>query len=123
MFESVSSLAVYVSDMERAKRFYTEILGFEVAHDLGPVLCFLRSASGRIDIYMEAGHEPVRVNPGTCRVGFYLQTERSAPELFAQLKAAGVNLLEDAPEQVADDTYCFGFSDPDGNIIEVSARP
>jgi len=36
MFKSIRSLAVYVSDIERAKKFYTDILGFVVSSE--PVL-------------------------------------------------------------------------------------
>lgn len=36
MFKSIRSLAVYVADIERAKKFYTDILGFVVSSE--PVL-------------------------------------------------------------------------------------
>jgi predicted enzyme related to lactoylglutathione lyase len=121
MFESIRSLGVYVSDMGRAKEFYTKVLGFEVAFDLGDSLCFLKSRNGKIDIYLEAGMKPGKTDNKTCRLSFFLHAEKPAKEVFADLKAAGVKVLQDAPEQVDDDTACFQFLDPDGNIIEVCA--
>lgn len=122
MFKGVRSLAVYATDKERAKEFYTGILGFEVAFDLGPELCFLKSRNGKIDIYLQGGMKSGGADGHAARLGFYLEAEGTAAECHAALKAAGVKLRETAPEQVDDDTACFAFEDPDGNIIEVSGR-
>ncbi len=121
MFNRVSSLAIYVTDLERAKRFYTDILGFEIRADLGPTLCFLVSKSGNIDIYLEGGHKPSKVDNETARLSFFLESEKSASETYAALKSAGVNVLTE-PGCVGDDTWCFQFTDPDGNVIEVSGK-
>ena len=123
MFKSIRSLAAYVSDMESAKKFYTEVLGFEVTADLGPTLCFLNSKSGKIPIYLEGGQKASAADNQTCRLSFFLEAEKSASETYSMLKKAGVKLLQAEPELVADDTACFQFQDPDGNIIEVSAQP
>lgn len=123
MFKRIRALAIYVTNMERAKKFYTEILGFEVSAEIGPNLCFLESKSKDIHIYMEGGNKPASINNQTSRLSFFLQAESSAPETYAALKAAGVKLLQEAPELVGDDTSCFQFVDPDGNIIEVAGNP
>ena len=123
MFERVRALAVYATDLKRAKRFYTEVLDFELSAELGPGLCFLKSKSGNINIYLEGGKKQTQVDNQTSRLSFFLQAERSASETHASLKAAGVNLLQEAPELVGDKTACFQFKDPDGNIIEVCGEP
>jgi catechol 2,3-dioxygenase-like lactoylglutathione lyase family enzyme len=122
MFTDVSCLAVYVTDYERAKSFYTEVLGFDVRVEPGPELCFLVSKSGEVNIYLEGGYEPSAVNERTARLSFFLEAEESVFETYEDLKAAGLELLQDAPEQVGDDRYVFRFADPDGNIIEVSGK-
>ncbi len=122
MFKSIGSLAVYVSDLAKAKKFYTEILGFEISADLGPTLCFLKSNSGNFYIYMEGGKKKASINNETCRLSFFLQSEKTAAETYAILKQAGVKILQPAPEPVSDDTACFQFLDPDGNILEVSGK-
>jgi catechol 2,3-dioxygenase-like lactoylglutathione lyase family enzyme len=122
MFIDVSCLAVYVTDYERAKRFYTDVLGFDVRVELGPNLCFLVSKSGGVNIYLEGGYEPSAADDRTARLGFFLDTEKSVFETYEDLKAAGAELLQDAPEQVGDDRFVFRLADPDGNIIEVSGK-
>jgi catechol 2,3-dioxygenase-like lactoylglutathione lyase family enzyme len=118
MFEGCDTLAVYAGDMARAKAFYTGVLGFEVRTDLGPELCFLVSKSGRLHLYLEAGHRVGRPAEQDCRLSFFLRTEGSVFAVFDELKNAGVELLDDAPEEVGENTYTFRFRDPDGNILE-----
>lgn len=122
MFTDVSCLAVYVTDYERAKRFYTEVLGFEVRVELGPELCFLVSKSGEVNIYLEGGYEPGSAGEQIARLSFFLETKKSIFETYENLKAAGVKLLQNAPEQVGDDRFVFRLADPDGNLIEVSGK-
>jgi predicted enzyme related to lactoylglutathione lyase len=119
MFNAVTAVAVYVTDKERAKRFYTDVLGFDVAADLGPELCFLRSKNGEIDVYLEGGMKPAAVDRASSRLSFFLRAEDTALEAHARLREAGVRVLQDAPEAVDDRTACFQLLDPDGNILEV----
>ena len=123
MFKEVRTLAVYVTDMARSRKFYTETLGFKVRAEVHPGLCFLASPNGKIDIYLEAGMKPATVNNGTTRLSFFLETESTAAETFVRLKAAGVTLLQEAPEEVGDGIFCFQFLDPDGNVLEACGRP
>ena len=122
MFKKAKTLAVYVTDMARARQFYTEVLGFQVRVDVHPGLCFLKSWDGGISIYLEAGMKPTSVDSGTARLSFFLETEAPATETYARLKAAGVRLLQDSPEDVGDGNFCFQFLDPDGNILEACGR-
>ena len=123
MFKKAKTLAVYVTDMARARQFYTDVLGFQVRADVHPGLCFLKSRDGGIDIYLEAGMKPSAVDSRTARLSFFLETEATAAETYARLKAAGVRLLQDAPEDVGDGNSCFQFLDPDGNILEACGGP
>lgn len=120
MFSRTRALAIYVTDLKRAKTFYTDILKFEVLTDLGPDICFLRSTSGNITIYLEGGKTPASTDEEASRLSFFLQAEASAFETYAALKKAGAVLLQKAPEQLGEDTYWFQVKDPDGNIIEVT---
>jgi len=123
MFSRISALAIYVTDLRKAKKFYTEVLGFELTAELGPKLCFLKSRSGSINIYLEGGKKQNSIDSQTCRLSFFLQAEKSASKTYATLKAAGVKLLQETPELVGDDTACFQFEDLDGNIVEVAGKP
>jgi len=120
MFKSINTIAVYVSDMERAKKFYTEILSFDVKVDLGPTLSFLQS--GDIHVYLEAGHKSSAVDNKSTRLSFFLETEKSAQETFEALKTAGVEILDDTPQEVGDGVFAFQFLDPDGNVLEATGH-
>ena len=120
MFEGANTLAVYSSDMERARAFYTGVLGFEVRAEPAPDLCFLVSGSGELHIYLEGGHRISRVDEDSCRLSIFLRTEGSIFEVFDGLKEAGVELLDEAPSEVGANTFVFRFRDPDGNILEAT---
>ena len=123
MFEDVRTVAVYVSDTERAKRFYIEILGFQLRVQVHESLCFLASASGRVHVYLEGGHRAAPNGPDATRLGFFLETEGPARDAFDRLKEAGVTLLDEAPEEVGDGVFVFRFLDPDGNVLEATGGP
>ena len=119
MFTSVKTVAVYVTDTDRALRFYTEVLGFELRVRVHPGLAFLQTPDGVLHVYLEGGHEPATAGPRTARLGFFLEARESAAETHARLREAGAELLEDAPEQVDDTTWVFRLRDPDGNVLDV----
>jgi predicted enzyme related to lactoylglutathione lyase len=119
MFDAVTAVAVYVTDKERAKRFYTEVLDFDVAVDLGPELCFLKSRNGGINVYLEGGMKPAAVDRGSSRLSFFLHAHAPAEETYRRLQDSGVTLLQDAPQAVDEQIACFQLLDPDGNILEV----
>ncbi|MBN2379390.1 VOC family protein [candidate division WOR-3 bacterium] len=121
MFTSINTVAVYVSDMERAKDFYVDILGFKIKHDFGN-LCFLISESEKIYIYLEAGYELNPVDYKSTHLSFFLKTTKSTKETFEALKAKGVTILDEEPEEVGDGVYVFRFLDPDGNILEATGN-
>ena len=106
--------------MEKAKQFYTNILGFEIGADIPQAnLCFLYSKNRKLSIYLKAGNKSFLIDNQTCRLSFFLEAEKTVKETFDELKKAGVEILQKEPEQVADDTFTFQFLDPDGNILEV----
>lgn len=120
MFESVRTVAVFATDLERAKRFYTEVLDFVLRVQPSEDLCFLRSRSGKIHLYLEGGHRPAASSADSAHLSFFLETKGPAREAFDRLLAAGVKLLEQSPEEVGDGTFVFRFEDPDGNILEAT---
>ncbi len=119
MFKSVSCVAVYATDIDRSRDFYTGTLGFRVAADLGG-LCFLKSASGAIDVYLESVGNRSGAAADSARLGFFLTSEGPVQAAMDRLRGMGVRVLEDSPVRVDDHTGCFRFADPDGNLIDVS---
>lgn len=123
MFKGIRALAIYVTDMKRAIKFYTKTLGFEIPIKIHSNLCFLKFKKSNLYIYLEGGKKPSSIDVDASRLSFFLEPKKTASEVYAALKAKNVKLLQKAPELVQDDIACFQFEDPDGNIIEVSGKP
>lgn len=121
MFQGVHTVALYVTDMARAKEFYTQILGFEQGWDVHENLSFLKI--GQTHVYLEGGYDPAEITDKSVRLSFFLEAEKSVKDVFDTLKARGVKTVQDAPQQVGDEVWWFQFRDPDGNILEVSGKP
>lgn len=119
MFRSVQAVAIYVTDIERAKGFYCGLLEFDLVVDVTSDLSFLRSRSGKIHVYLAGGCKPGSVTSDATRLSFFLQSDQPANELYDRLRAAKARLLQEAPEQVDEQKLTFQLLDPDGNIIEV----
>jgi predicted enzyme related to lactoylglutathione lyase len=118
MFSRIRALAIYVTDIKRAKTFYTTVLNFEALTDIEPNIVFLKSKD--ITLYLEGGKTPAATDSESSRLSFFLQAEASAFKTYTALKKRGVVLLQKAPEQLGENTYWFQMKDPDGNIIEVT---
>jgi catechol 2,3-dioxygenase-like lactoylglutathione lyase family enzyme len=120
MFKDVKTVAIYVTDLEAAKAFYTDVLGFRCAAQVALDLCFLVSESGSVHVYLKGSMKPGRADRRSTRLSFFLEPEGSVSDTYGRLKSSGVRLLQKAPEYVGDGNYWFQFEDPDGNIIEVA---
>ena len=115
-------LALYVSDLERAERFYVEILGLERVMRL-PDQTLL--ALGEVNIGLMLG-KPAPADPDILerpfgRAHHAFRIEAEAVEAWRQrLAAAAV-----PTSTVVDwgDHECFYFLDPDGNLLEFVTPP
>lgn len=108
---------VTVDDIDRARRFYEEVLGQEVKHDYGEDIVFhgdfalhLRSHFSRL-----IDGKPVTAGGN----GFELYFEHDDLEtLVGELKENGVELVHEVREQPWRQRV-VRFYDPDKNLIEV----
>jgi len=122
MITSLAAVALYVSDQERARTFYADVLGFEVATDaqMGP--------QGRWIEVVPPGAQTgfVLADAGgfgqADRVGKSADVTLKCPdvtELHRDLVAKGVPVTE--PEVQPWGTF-IKFTDPDGHQFVVSSR-
>ncbi len=118
---NLNTLAVYVSDLARAKAFYAEQLGFGPCDEMPPGVLL---KAGEVTIYLEGGRKPKSSAPlSECEVSFCLGTAAdSVKDACEKLKAAGVNIIEDYQE-LAPTFAAFRIADPDGNVIEFAGKP
>ncbi len=111
-----------VSDLDRAARFYVEVLGLEVAQRFGHHQVLLRcggqmlalfarqdlspKVTDRIDNPLGKGHHAFKVSPEDFQAAHALFRERGVPT--------------HGPIDWGDHD-CLYFLDPDGNLLEIVA--
>jgi len=113
-FSGVRQVAITVSDVAEAKRFYQGILGLNFIFDAGPHLAFLECGSLRIMLSTSQGAGAVGKNST-----LYFQTN-GVEKVYESVVAAGAK-AERAPQLTAkmpDHELWIGFvRDPDGNLV------
>jgi len=118
--------SLYVDDLDRAKRFYIEVLQLEVlvsdhrlcALDVGGrhvLLLFLRGASLQASV-LPGGVIPPHDGSGPLHIGFAVETA-SLAEWQSRLESHGVKILStvDWPRG----GKSIYFHDPDGHVLEL----
>ncbi|WP_067969029.1 VOC family protein [Nocardiopsis trehalosi] len=125
----VSSILLGVRDMEAAKRFYTEGLGWKVKNDYGISVFFEADGASPVGFYGRTGlAEQVGTSPeGDGFSGFVLtyvvRSEARVDEIIAEAGEAGATILKPAGA-LPWGGYGGTFADPDGYIwsLGYSAR-
>jgi predicted enzyme related to lactoylglutathione lyase len=112
------SANVYVADLPRALAFYRDVLGLEVAGEMGPDARFLRVGDNRWGVFLEGGYAPAAMDERSSRMAFTLRAA-SASAMHAKLRSAGATMIHGAPQDMGNATFWFQFRDPDGNILEL----
>jgi catechol 2,3-dioxygenase-like lactoylglutathione lyase family enzyme len=106
----IDHVVLHVSDLEQSRRFYTELLGFDVAHEF-PGHLFLRCGAQMVGLFTHDGplHPHTELNHLALRLiaGDYDHT-------VAVLAAAGV-----AVTGRPGDDHCIYFNDPDGHGLQL----
>jgi uncharacterized protein len=120
-------ISLGVGDIEQAKQFYCEGLGFELERAKGPFAAFKESSGGALSLYTDrplaydaalvadsGGHRGVTLT-------YLVDTPERVDELMAQVQRAGATILEPA-HTAAWGGYIGYFTDPDGNLWKVVVR-
>ncbi|WP_266171187.1 glyoxalase superfamily protein [Dyella subtropica] len=104
---------VTVSDIERAVRFYTEVLGFTKVFENGSPVGFviLKKDAAELHLSLSKRHKATAQN-----VAHLMVSEAAA--LYAQLEQSQVRIIK-AIRDADFGLRCFVFADPDGNRIDV----
>jgi catechol 2,3-dioxygenase-like lactoylglutathione lyase family enzyme len=125
----VSSILLGVQDMERAKRFYTDGLGWKVKNDYGISVFFESDGASPVGFY---GREGLAGQVGTSAEGsgfsglvltYVVRSQERVDEVMAEAEKAGATILKPAGA-LPWGGYGGTFADPDGYIwsLGYSAR-
>jgi predicted enzyme related to lactoylglutathione lyase len=115
--DKVAMIHMAVSDMDKAKEFYTNKLGFEATGDYG------RDGSRWVPLVLPGGGASIvlttyfeNLRPGTMKL--YISTP-DVEAAYRDLKAKGVEITS----EIAEDQYGkrFSITDPDGNWLIVQS--
>lgn len=110
-----------VSDLERALRFYSGVLGFDVTQRMGRDAAFLSAGGYHHHIGLNTwesrgGAQPPRGTTGLYHVALLYPSRAALGDALRRLIAAGVPLDGAADHGVSEALY---LRDPDGNGVEL----
>jgi catechol 2,3-dioxygenase-like lactoylglutathione lyase family enzyme len=119
----VGPIQVFVSDIEKAKKWYTEVLGMELIKEYPDFKCILLKLGkiefdvGTPDPCWGEGWDTVKVGG---RTPIFFET-KNIEKTVKELKKKGVEFVEELSERPWKEMKAV-FADPDGNefnLIEV----
>jgi catechol 2,3-dioxygenase-like lactoylglutathione lyase family enzyme len=121
LIQKLDHFAIYVTDLERAEKFYREHLGMSVQARIGTEQVLLNCGDTLLALFAKPDLQ-TPVEPGAPadplgRVHFAVNVSaRDWQAAHAECKVAGVPVSE--PINWGDHD-CFYITDPDGNLIEL----
>jgi catechol 2,3-dioxygenase len=119
---TIGHVHLKVSDLERAERFYVDVLGFHVTARV-PGAVFLSAGDNHHDLGLNTwqsagGAPPPPGSTGLFHVAIRVPTRRHLAELLLRLRDAGIPLSGASDHLVSEALY---LHDPDGNGLELYA--
>lgn len=109
-------------DLAVMRRFYTDVLGFEVHEEVADRWIGLRIGSSLLALRGRARHDGSPTGTGGASVQLAFRVPPGDVEAAAaQLAAHGVQLLEPVRDQPFGHRTLF-FADPEHNVIEIYAE-
>jgi catechol 2,3-dioxygenase-like lactoylglutathione lyase family enzyme len=129
----VAHLNLNVTDLERSPKFYTELLGFQVALKYEGAVAWLNFGQYRDDVRgLGRGFhdlalyqvplglpEDARQRAGMNHIALRLRTPDEVDAAAHFLRARGVTILKGPRTHKEDNDRYLYIEDPDGNVIEL----
>jgi catechol-2,3-dioxygenase len=119
--QELGHVVLYVSNLERSRHFYRDILGFREIASQGNMAVFSSGRTHHELLLIEVGADATPIPSGR-RLGMYhfgLKIGNNDEDLrsaLKELKAAGVSIIGASDHTV---THSLYIEDPDGNEIEL----
>ncbi len=121
--KEIGHVLLRVLDLERSKKFYSEVLGFRVLEEdpaHGGTFMALPGQSHCIDLFQVKDPDTARrQTPGVRGLGhiaFRVESEAALGEAYAALREHGVEITRTIDHVSQKSVY---FDDPDGNTLEI----
>ena len=108
---------VYVSDMDRAVRFYTEVIGLKLTNRFGNHWATVQAGQTLvIGLHPWSASYPPPGTSGSVQIGLVVSRDEPIEAFAARLRQYGVEVTDII--RSAEASY-LSFPDPDGNLIYV----
>ncbi|MFJ9520987.1 VOC family protein [Kitasatospora sp. NPDC101801] len=120
----VSSILLGVRDMDRAKRFYVEGLGWKIQNDYGISVFFDSDGASPVGFYSreglagQVGTDPMGSGFSGLVLTYVVRSEARVEEIIAEAREAGATILKPAGA-LPWGGYGGTFADPDGYVWSV----
>lgn len=109
------SPTIFITDMNRAVRFYSETLGLKIAYRAGDKFCMIDAGDGlMIGLHPPGEHASAPGTNGATQVG--LNVAQPIQQVVDTLRARGVNFHGPVIDDQGSVKLAF-FNDPDGNSL------
>lgn len=115
--KSFAVIGIYVDDIDKAKEFYCDILGFEIenTYENG---CILQMKSEGPTIIVEKAERPSHaVYPDGSQIVLRIATD-DIEKTSRNFKREGVNFIHDDPQPFVAGQF-MAMRDPAGNVLEL----
>ena len=121
--KEIGHVLLRVLDLERSKKFYTDVLGFHVLEEdpeHGGTFMALPGQSHAIDLFQvkdtELAEKQIPGARGLGHIAFRVEDEDALKDAYATLREHGVEITRQIDHVSQKSVY---FNDPDGNTLEI----
>ena len=121
--KEIGHVLLRVMDLERSKKFYSEVLGFQVLEEdpeHGGTFMALPGQSHAIDLFQvkdtQAAEQQTPGVRGLGHIAFRVETEAALKDAYATLEEHAVPISRTIDHVSQKSIY---FNDPDGNTLEI----
>jgi catechol 2,3-dioxygenase-like lactoylglutathione lyase family enzyme len=115
-------LALNVHDLDVMKRFYVDVLGFEVEWEPDHDNVYLSSGRDNLALHRSSSRDGRSARGALDHLGLIVRTPDDVDRWAAFLEGRGV-LLAARPRTHRDGARSCYFSDPEGNTIQIIHHP
>lgn len=123
-------LALRVLDLQRSRRFYEELLGFQVVWEPDPENVYFSSGVDNLALHQISKQERDSYDRTNTQLldhmGVILDSPQAVDQLYQHIRPRIESMsgrITKEPKQHRDGSYSFYFADPDGNQIQALYEP
>ena len=115
-------LALFVRDFESTKRFYSDLLGFEIEWEPDPDNAYLTSGTDNLALHRAPADHPKGTKSVLDHFGLIVRRAADVDAWASFLEERGVEIVH-SPRTHRDGARSCYVRDPDGNVVQIIHHP